>query len=247
LTWLNERLGSERAQREVIRKFSFLEVFFDPKIWLLTAAYFGQNMVNYGLTFFLPLIVQGLRVSTDMIGVISALPYVFALVAMLYWGWHSDLTGERIWHTVGACLLCSAGLGVSIVIGVGHPLVTMIAVTLGLMGQRAVLTAFWALPTAMLSGTAAAGGFAMIGAVGNLGEWFGPWLFGLVKDTTGSTSLGLLCLALATVISAIALLLVGHDRRQQAGSREEITVAPLNYAWTGPLRRRMRPRPDARR
>jgi len=34
-----------------------------------------------------------------------------------------------------------------------------------------------------------------------------------VKDASGSDNIALLCLALAPVISAIAVLLAGHDRR----------------------------------
>ena len=72
---------------------------------------------------------------------------------------------------------------------------------------------FWAMPSALLTGAAAAGGIAMINAVGNLGGWIGPWVFGLVKDASGSDNIALLSLALAPVISAIAVLLAGHDRR----------------------------------
>ena len=53
----------------------------------------------------------------------------------------------------------------------------------------------------------------MINATGNLGGWFGPWIFGLVKDATGSDNIGLLCLALAPVIGAVAVNSVGHDRQ----------------------------------
>jgi nitrate/nitrite transporter NarK len=72
---------------------------------------------------------------------------------------------------------------------------------------------FWAMPSALLTGAAAAGGLAMINAVGALGGWIAPWVFGLVKDATGSDSTGLLCLAVFPLISAILLIVVGHDRR----------------------------------
>jgi hypothetical protein len=52
-------------------------------MWLLTVAYFGQNVSGYGLVFFLPLIVKGLGVSTNWIGLVSALPYLCAFVAMI--------------------------------------------------------------------------------------------------------------------------------------------------------------------
>jgi MFS transporter, ACS family, tartrate transporter len=38
-------------------------------------------------------------------------------------------------------------------------------------------------------------------------------MFGLVKDSTGSDTIGLLAIAVAPVISAIVLLSLGHDKR----------------------------------
>jgi ACS family tartrate transporter-like MFS transporter len=212
-TWLVERLASERAQREAIRKFTVGEAFYNPKIWLLTVAYFGHNVSLQVLVFFMPLIVKGLGVSTNMIGLVSAVPFVFALVALNYWGWHSDRSGERTWHVAGAWLLVSAGMGACILIGASHPVVLMVALIVATANQYCVAPVFWALPTALLTGTAAAGGLAMINAIGNLGGWLGPWVFGLVKDATGSDNIALLCLASAPVISAIVVIAVGHDRR----------------------------------
>jgi MFS family permease len=213
--WLIERLEAERAQRESIRKFSLAQAFYNPKVVLISIAYIGTNAVSYVLVFFLPLIVKGLGVSANYIGVTSALPYVFAIVALNYWGWHSDKTGERTWHAAGACLLCSAGLAGCIVIGVGHPVMIMIALIFAVMGQQSISSPFWAMPSALLTGTAAAGGIAMINAVGGLGGWFGPSLFGFVKDVSGSDNTALLCLALAPVMSAILLVVVGQDRRME--------------------------------
>ena len=96
-TWLQERLDSEHAAKEAIRKYSLRDSFCDKKIWLLTLAYFGQNVSGYGLVFFLPLIVKGLGVSQDWVGVVSALPYLCSFVVMILLGYHSDLTGERTW------------------------------------------------------------------------------------------------------------------------------------------------------
>ena len=38
-------------------------------------------------------------------------------------------------------------------------------------------------------------------------------MYGLVKDATGSTALGLLCLVVGPLVTAIAVVLAGHDRR----------------------------------
>jgi ACS family tartrate transporter-like MFS transporter len=212
-TWLQRRLDAERAQKEAVRTYSLGQAFANPKIWVLTLAYFGQNFSSYALVFFLPLIVKGLGVSTDWIGTVTALPYLCAFVAMIAWGYHSDYTGERTWHVAGAALVAAAGLAMCVVIGVGHPVITMILLCVAMMGQQSLVPTFWSLPSAMLTGLAAAGGLAMVNAIGNLGGWAGPSVYGYVKDLTGSADLSLLCMAVGPLLTAVCVLVVGHDRR----------------------------------
>jgi ACS family tartrate transporter-like MFS transporter len=214
-SWLIERQASERAQREAIHKWSVGEMLCNPRIWLLALIVVGQNVGQYGLAFFMPLIVKGLGVTTGMIGLVSALPYLFALAAMYAWGWHSDLTGERVWHVTSAFLLTAVGMAACIVIGTGHPVITMIVLIFAVMGQQSTMLTFWAIPSALLTGNAAVGGIAMINAVGALGGWLGPWLFGVVKDASGSDNIALLCLAIAPAASAVGMIVVGHDRRME--------------------------------
>jgi nitrate/nitrite transporter NarK len=212
-TWLVGRLAAERARREAVRKYTLGEALRNPKIWMMTIAYFSVEIVPFGLVFFMLLIVKGLGVSTTQVGIVSAVSYLFTFVAMLFWGWHSDRTGERTWHVVGACVVCAGGLAACVVIGVSHPIVTMVALTFAAIGLECALPLFWSLPSAILTGAAAAGGIALINSAGGLGGWFGPTLFGLVKDATGSDNIGLLSLAAGPVVCAILLVLAGHDRR----------------------------------
>jgi ACS family tartrate transporter-like MFS transporter len=211
--WLQKRLESEQAQKEAVRKFSLVDAFSDYKMWLLTLAYFGQNISSYGLVFFLPLIVKGLGVGTQWIGLVSALPYVCAFVAMIAWGYHSDISSERKWHLSGAALVAAGGLATAALIGTGHPVITMIVLCIAMMGQQSLIPIFWSIPSAMLTGVAAAGGLAMINSLGNLGGWFGPSIYGLIKDATGSADIGLLFLAVGPLLTAICALIVGQDRR----------------------------------
>ncbi len=218
--WLDERLAFERAQKEAVRKFSLVESFTHPKIWLLTLVVVGQQTGGYALLFFMPQIVKGLGVSSNMIGLVSALPYLFAFVAMIAWGYHSDRTGERTWHVAMAFLVTTVGMAVCILIGNSHPIVTMVALVITVIGNQCVPVVFWSLPMALLTGTAAAGGLAVISAVGSLGGWLGPWAFGLIKDVSGSDRTALLCLAAAPLISAILVIVVGHDRRLEFRSSQ---------------------------
>ncbi|WP_158816899.1 MFS transporter [Methylocapsa sp. S129] len=213
--WLSERLQAERQQRESIRRFTLVQSFCSPKILMLTLAYFCHNVSQQALVFFMPLIVKGLGVSPNLVGVVSGIPFAFALIAMNYWGRHSDKTGERTWHLAGGWLLCAAGMGACILIGGSHPVALMCALCFAAMGTWCAPVVFWSIPSAMLTGTAAAGGIAMINAIGNLGGWVGPWLFGVAKDATGSDNVALLCLASGSLVAAVAALAAGHDRRME--------------------------------
>ena len=211
--WLQGRLDSEQQQREAVHRYGLGEAMSNPRVWLLTLVYFGQNVSNYGLLIFLPQIVKSFGISTQMTGWVSAIPFVFAAMAMIFWGFRSDRSGNRATYVAGASALCAAGLAACIFIGTSHPVWMMVALILGIMGQQSIAPTFWPLPTAMLSGIAAAGGIALINSVGNLGGFLGPYMFGLIKDSSGSDTIALLALAAAPVMCTVILLSLGHDRR----------------------------------
>ena len=209
--WLIDRLGAERARREAIRHYSLGEALRDKRGLLLSLVYFGGSYASYGLVLFQPQIVHRLAEGFGMTGVINAIPYVFGVCTMILWGHHSDRTGERVGHTAIGYTVAAAGL---IACGLmTDPVMTMAMLVVASMGQSSTAPCFWSLPTAMLSGTAAAGGIALINALGNLGGFFGPYVFGLVRDATGNFTLGLIAIAMGPVMSAIVVLCLGHDRR----------------------------------
>lgn len=212
--WLQARVDSEASQRESVHRFDFWETMGNVRIWLLTLVYFGQNVANYGLLVFLPELIKSFGVSTTTTGWLSALPFVFAAAAMIYWGLRSDHTGNRVAYVASACAVTAAGLAAAAIIGTSHPVWMMVAIIVGVMGQQSIAPTFWPLPTAMLSGVAAAGGIALINSVGNLGGFLGPYMYGVIKDATGGhNEIAMLALAAAPMICTLILLAMGHDRR----------------------------------
>ena len=119
--------------------------------------------------------------------------------------------GNRVLTLGGACLVSFGGFALAAV--TGDPLVVMALTVFAQMGQSSIGNNFWPLPTAMLSGTAAAGGIALINSLGNLGGFFGPYVMGLIRNATGSFSVGMVVLACGTLVSAILVFVLGHDRR----------------------------------
>ena len=209
--WLSKRLAAERSQRESIRHYGLGETLRNPRIWALTLIYFGQNVTGYGMVLFLPQIVKRFGLSNVQTGFVTALPYLFGIVALILWGLSSDRTGERNKHCAAACLGSAACLISCLVLD--NPVAMMAAIILAQCAAAGIAPTFWALPTAMLTGSAAAGGIALINSVGNLGGFLGPYLMGLIQDATGSFPLGLLAIATGSIVAGVVVLALGHDRR----------------------------------
>ena len=210
--WLIARLEAEQARREGIRNYTLRQALLDRRVLLLSLVYFGGTFSGYGIVLFQPQIVHRLTEGFGMTGLINAIPYVFSATAMVLWGRHSDRTGERPRHVAIAYTVSAAGLiATSLMV---DPIMTMTMLVIAAMGQSSTGPTFWSLPTAMLSGTAAAGGIALINALGNLGGFFGPYMFGLIKDATGGSFMfALIAIAMGPIMSASVVLLLGHDRR----------------------------------
>ena len=122
---------------------------------------------------------------------------------------------ERFWHAAipAAC----AGLALIACVLLRQPLAVMVALTIGVSGIFCYVSVFWAVPSAMLTGPAAAAGLALINTVANVGSFAGPYAVGWVKDATGSFSLGLMALGLGPLVAAaIALSLRSLRRFEQA-------------------------------
>ena len=68
------------------------------------------------------------------------------------------------------------------------------------------LAMFWALPTSILGGNAAAAGIALINGTGNLAGFFSPAIIGFLKTYTGTLNSGLFLVSGCLIASAILIL-----------------------------------------
>jgi MFS transporter, ACS family, tartrate transporter len=159
--------------------------------------------------FWLPQIIKAFGYSNEMTGLVTAIPYAVGAVCMVWSGRRSDARAERKWHLSVALLVAAAGIAASTL--TSNPALTVLAFTVGSCGVFAALPVFWTLPTAMLSGSAAAAGIAVINSVGNLAGFAGPYAMGWIKDHTGSFDLGLLLIAALAVVAMVIVQVMGHD------------------------------------
>lgn len=177
-----------------------------PRVWLMGAIYFCIVMGLYGLNFWLPSIVQELGFESMIgVGLVTAIPFGFAAIAMVVVGQRADRARERRWHTAAPVLAGAVGLVASVLLA-AHPLAAVAALTLGACGILGGLPQSWSLSTAFVSGGAAAAGIALINSIGNLAGFVAPWSLGLIKEATGSTAAGVCLLAGSLVVGALLVL-----------------------------------------
>jgi D-galactonate transporter len=211
--WLAARLQAETATKQAASHMTLGQALSSPKVITLSLIYFGFVGALYGMQFWLPQIVKAFGLSNAQTGFVTAIPYLFGTIAMILWARRSDATRERIAHVGGPLLLTAVALGVSSFIT--DPTTTMIVLTIAAIGVFCTFAVFWTLPTAWLSGTAAAGAIALINSIGNLAGFGGPYLIGWVKEATGSTSTGLLVLSLLPLVAGLLVFVGGHETKTE--------------------------------
>ena len=214
--WLVAQLEDERRQREEIKRFSIREALTSPVIWMIALAGTGINAAAYGLILFLPQMIHALGVSNAMTPLVNAAPFAIAAVAMVFWSIHSDLKMERNWHA--AIPAAVAGLALLSCVVLKNPVAIMVALTLGITGVFCYVAVFWAVPSAMLTGPAAAAGLALVNAVANVGSFAGPYLVGWVRDYTGSYSLGIVAIGCGPMIAAVVAATLRSVRKFEQAS-----------------------------
>ena len=214
--WLVNCLAEEQRRRERSHQISVGQALVNPRVLALAVVYFGAVATNYGTAFWLPQIVQSFGLSAGATGFVTAIPYLVGTVGIVWWGQRSDARLERKRHTAIALAIAALGIGLSTLFDA--PVGKMILLSAGAFGVFAVLPVFWTLPTAFLSGAAAAAGIAAVNSIGNLAGFFGPLAMGISKDATGSFVTGLWVIAACALLSMVVVLALPHERRLEQTS-----------------------------
>ena len=201
---LQSEIELDQKGTESVR--SFADIVFDKRVWLMCLIYFCFVMGQYGLTLWMPTLVKATGVTGNLhIGLLSAIPFGCAIIAMNLIGRSADARRERRWHLIVPALMGAVGF-VGAAMFADNTAISIAALSLAAAGVLTCAPLFWSLPTAFLSGAAAAVGIAAINSVGNLAGFVSPYLIGYLKDLTHSGATGMYMLALMLVIGSIAVL-----------------------------------------
>lgn len=180
--------------------------FKSSKVWLLSAAYFCIASAIYVISFWLPTLIRQRGVADPMqIGWLSAIPYTFAILAMVYCNISADRSGERRWHTTVPCFITALGLVLS-ALEFNSLAFAIFALTLAAAGASAAQAAFWSLPSSFLTGAAAAAGIALVNSLGNIAGMVSTSLVGWLTDLTGGTQSSLFIFGVLVALGGLLVL-----------------------------------------
>jgi ACS family tartrate transporter-like MFS transporter len=221
--WLTARLKAEHDARTKVMPMSKWGTLKDSRVWYFSVCYFGAMVGLYLLFFWTPQILKRLSstLTNTQVGWISSIPYICAVIAMIFISRHSDKTNERRWHAgISLALMVFALVGLTLT----HNLVfSVLCLCVAASGIYVFMSVFWALPTAVLGGAAAAVGLALINSVGNLGGFVGPYFFGLLADLTHSTVAGTYVVAGFVLIACVLVICIPKKYERAA------TILPTEH------------------
>lgn len=204
---LIDRLAGE----EQTRQRELLPALRDSRVLALCLVGFGIGFGSYGITLWLPQILQAMDFSNTATGNVVALLYIAGMAAMIVWARSSDARSERVWHVILPILLAAAGCAVaSLSVSNGVALVALACVAVGLLAADGP---FFSLPSSFLAGPAAAGGVALVNAIGSLGAFLGPVVVGILRERTGDYALSMAVLAAGLGFAALVVLALARNMR----------------------------------
>ena len=173
-----------------------------PAVLYLALIYLLIQASVYGVVFYLPTQVAGLLGAKVglLVGVVAAIPWGCALLA----AWLIPGIAERTqqYRRVASGTLVMAAVGMAVSVSFSSPLVGIVALCFAAAGFIAVQPVFWTFPSNTLSGSAAAGGIALINSLGAVGGFVAPIVKNWAETSFQSPAAGLYLLAATTLLAA---------------------------------------------
>jgi sugar phosphate permease len=206
--WLS-RESSEQIQstleleQTVLPQYGNLSSAFRvPSVILLCVQYFFWSFGVYGLVLWIPeMIRSGSTRGIEMVGLLSAAPFLLAVILMLGVAHFSDRTLNRK-HYIGPFLVLA---GVALFISsmtAAHSFWLAYAFLIVAGGAMyAPYGPFFSIVPEMLPKNVAGEVMALINSCGALGGFAGTWLVGLLQALTGNSRAGYLVLSMSLMLA----------------------------------------------
>lgn len=214
---VQERLDAE--QRDVSPVRNYRAAFSDGRVIMLAGMYFFFSASSYGLTMYLPQIVEeGTRRGVAASGVLLAIPYLLAAFSMSAVGYHSDRSLKRkpfVWGSMAVG--CAAFTGVYLA-GPNHFWLASIALIVVCSCIYTPCGPLWAWMGDILPRNVVGESMALVNSIGALGGWVGINFVGDLKGHFHSSGPAFIFLATSFAVSgALALAVRNKPREEKQG------------------------------
>ncbi|WP_413704863.1 MFS transporter [Pseudomonas sp. Pseusp16] len=217
--WLSEQLTSDKAARESripqhahSVSGTLKAVFTNKYVWVLSIIYMGSSATSNTLSLWMPQILKSFHLSNMQTGLLNMIPFGMAAAFMIFWGLRADKSGERIKST--AIPLAITAVSFAATLFTDSLTITLILLTLVLMGNYAIKGPFWALCSESLPPATLATGIAAINTFAHLGTGAMSSVIGVLRDQTGSFPIALMPLCALTAIGSLLVFLIGKQNRR---------------------------------
>lgn len=205
--WLQDRLAQENSGMDEHADNGF-KALVNPRVLLMSVCYIGFPLAAYGLSYWLPTIVQGFGVSNTVNGFINIIPWLIVALALWLVPAAADKTENKTPYIVGPAFIGAICLALSAVISA--PVIQFALLCIAAAGIFAGQPVFWSLPGRFLRGAGAAAGIAAINSVGNLGGFIAQNVVPWIKDSTGSTIAPMFFLSACLAAAGVLVIIIGR-------------------------------------
>ena len=210
--WIASRLAEERLAKAHAEKMSIWQALRHPQVIVLTLGLFFCYSGGYIFWFWMPTLLKRMTGWSDVhVGWMGAIPFIAGLIGMLVLGGSSDRTRERRWHFAVPQLTAAIGLTMWFLFPHSNTLLLVVFTLIG-FGTVSYLPAFWALPSAFLTSSAAAAAIGFINCTASIGGFVGPKIFGDLSQRTGSFNSGFIFMIACWIIASVLVLLCPRER-----------------------------------
>ncbi|MFZ0664073.1 MAG: MFS transporter [Acidobacteriaceae bacterium] len=215
---LESRLAEE--QLSVARVKDVKSALLRWDVILLSIVYFCWSLGVYGFVLWLPTIVrQGAALSMGKTGLLSAVPYLAAILLMLLVAHRSDKTLRRkslVWPFL---LIGGIALAVSFLFARSSFAIAFAGLIVAGACMYAPYGPFFAIVPDRVADTASAEALAFINSSGALGAFFGSYFVGWLEGATGNARDSYLLMALSLICAAGLMLLLGAPKKPDPSMR----------------------------
>ncbi len=221
--WLSEEsslqleAALEAEQTGLPQYGSFAAALRVPVVVMLCVQYFFWSFGVYGLALWIPeMIRSGSMRGIETVGLLSAPPFLLAVILMILVGYFSDRMLNRKLFVWPFLCVSGAAMFISYAAAGQNFWIAYIALVIAGGTMYAPYGPFFSIVPEMLPNNVAGEVFALINSFGALGGFAGTWLVGVLQAITGDARAGYFVMAASLMISGVIILSLKMKRSASA-------------------------------